>query len=171
MRAEGSFTCSKEPLAIEKETPAQFDSTRVRCFQDQWFIRGKEVVFHRAFYKSKDCENEIGTIDFHQSAVIASSTHVSPTSCSLTRTSADWMAEENGKCMLSSFVVGTPASTRPLSSCKSLVPSFCSGKPTVSLFFGSPSEKDFADQEVRVSSKNYERTCKRYLNEDTGRGQ
>ena len=158
MSEQGTYTCQVKSDAL-KETPAEADVAKVRCYQDLWQINGNDVSFTRTLYQSKQCETILGRIHYQYSSPNDSS------SCELIRSNLSWTAENNGACMLNHLSLNSAHSINPLLKCSEHLPSFCLQSKNTFLFDPKKnSDPNLPAMEIMISdAHHYQSTCKRYL--------
>ena len=114
----GSYFCPviKFPTS-QKETLAEEDVSRIRCYQDEWFIDKNGPSLHRILFQGIHCNKPLGKIE--------ATLNRTPVHCTFIKDNPNWLAEENGRCVLSNVPVHQKFSIDALKACPKAVPEYC----------------------------------------------
>jgi hypothetical protein len=164
LQMQGSYSCPAHPLKTARaETLPEADTMRVRCYRDDWSIELNRVSFNRVLYNTFSCEQPIGRVVMDAPATIEKAQlNLPKRKCQLLKSSADWVAEDEGKCMLQHLPINTSSSLRPLEECRGSLPVFCfESAPAIELI----SQSSVAQGQqllVKTQADRDQETCSRY---------
>ncbi len=161
MSKQGSWSCpvhsTVKPDA--KETLAEANVPRIRCYQDLWQIKGEEAYFTRTFYSNSQCETILGRITYRSNKPDDSA------QCKLVRANPSWVSEDKGTCLLNQLNLNSETSIDAIKKCPAYLPPFClKSKDTLKLQPQQQTDKSLPPDLLKITdSKYYDSTCKRYL--------
>jgi hypothetical protein len=171
LQMQGSYSCPAHPLKTTRlETPSEADTMRVRCYRDDWSIEFNHVTFNRVLYTNAACEKPIGRVVLEVPARIEKAKMtLEKGKCQLLKTSADWIAEDEGKCMLQHLPLNTSSTMQPLEECRSSLPVFCfESAPTIQLVSEQNPKTNNQLLLVKATTARDQEKCERYeSNEST----
>lgn len=164
MRMHGTYLCPKvlantdaNHLPITKETYAEADVGRIRCYQDQWRVNGEALMLTRILYQSPHCENPLGQVDYEKSPK-------TPAECTFVKLNPGWVAEDKGVCLFKDLKPNTPTSIAPLLKCSRNLPPQCLHPKTEMTIESTNSKESGVNEEIKLTgAAGYQVVCKRYL--------
>jgi len=156
---EGSFYCAPVKLPFQHpETDAEKETSRIRCYQDEWIVSQNEVRLHRIFFQSNHCDSPLGKIEAEGWIEGSELTKIR---CFLVKDEVNWIGEQSGRCVLDQLPLHKHASIGNLKACPKAVPVFClhpsSMKSSVKIDLASPQSITVSDhdhQGAEICSRN-----------------